>query len=52
MIRLINNLSQVLSAASINISNTIENWYPYIEEAQETFIRPVLSAPNQTGTTS
>jgi hypothetical protein len=45
MIRLINNLSQVLSAASINVSNTIENWYPYIEEAQETFIRPVLGDP-------
>jgi len=42
MIRLIDNLSQVLSAASINVSNTIENWYPYIEEAQETFIKPVL----------
>jgi len=45
MIRLINNLSQVLSAASINVSNTIDNWYPYIEEAQETFIRPVLGDP-------
>jgi hypothetical protein len=45
MIRLINNLSQVLSAASINVSNTIENWFPYIEEAQETFIRPVLGGP-------
>jgi hypothetical protein len=45
MIRLINNLSQVLSAASINVSNTIENWFPYIEEAQETFIRPVLGDP-------
>ena len=45
MIRLINNLSQVLSAASINVSNTIENWSPYIEEAQETFIRPVLGDP-------
>jgi len=42
MIRLIDNLSQVLSAASVNVSNTIENWYPYIEEAQETFIKPVL----------
>ena len=42
MIRLIDNLSQVLSAASINVSNTIENWFPYIEEAQETFIKPVL----------
>ena len=42
MIRLIDNLSQVLSAASINVSNTIENWYPYIEEAQATFIKPVL----------
>jgi len=45
MIRLIYNLSQVLAAASINVSNTIENWYPYIEEAQETFIRPVLGDP-------
>ena len=42
MRRLIDNISQVLNAASINVSNTIENWYPYIEEAQETFIRPVL----------
>ena len=42
MIRLIDNLSQVLSAASINVSNTIENWFPYIEEAQETYIKPVL----------
>ena len=42
MIRLIDTLSQVLSAASINVSNTIVNWYPYIEEAQETFIKPVL----------
>ncbi len=42
MRRLIDNISQVLVAASINVSNTIENWYPYIEEAQETFIRPVL----------
>ena len=42
MIRLIDNLSQVLTAASINVSNSIENWFPYIEEAQETFIKPVL----------
>ena len=42
MTRLIDNLSQVLTAASINVSNSIENWYPYIDEAQETFIKPVL----------
>ena len=42
MIRLIDNISHVLAAASINVSNVIENWYPYIEEAQETFIKPVL----------
>jgi len=42
MIHLIDNLSHVLSAASINVSNTIENWLPYIGEAQESFIRPVL----------
>jgi len=42
MIRLIDSLSQVLTAASINVSNSIENWFPYIDEAQETFIKPVL----------
>ncbi len=42
MTRLIDNLSQVLTAASINVSNTIENWFPYIDEAQATFIKPVL----------
>jgi hypothetical protein len=42
MTRLIDNLSQVLTAASINVSNLIENWFPYIDEAQETFIKPVL----------
>jgi len=42
MTRLIDNLSQVLTAASINVSNSIENWFPYIDEAQETFIGPVL----------
>jgi hypothetical protein len=42
MTRLIENLSQVLSAASINVSNSIENWFPYLDEAQETFIKPVL----------
>lgn len=42
MTRLIDNLSQVLSAASINVSNSIENWFPYIDEAQATFIKPVL----------
>ena len=42
MIRFIDNLSQVLTAASINVSNSIENWFPYIDEAQETFIKPVL----------
>jgi hypothetical protein len=42
MTRLIDNLSQVLTAASINVSNSIENWFPYIGEAQETFIKPVL----------
>jgi len=42
MTRLIDNLSQVLNAASINVSNSIENWFPYIDEAQETFIKPVL----------
>jgi len=42
MTRLIDNLSQVLTAASINVSNSLENWFPYIDEAQETFIKPVL----------
>jgi hypothetical protein len=42
MRRLIDNISQMLSAASINVSNSLENWNPYIEEAQESFILPVL----------
>jgi hypothetical protein len=42
MTTLINNISQVLSVASINVSNQIESWLPYIDEAQQSFIRPVL----------
>ena len=42
MNRLIDNISQILSAASVNVSNTIESWFPYIEEAQQSFIKPVL----------
>ena len=45
MNRLIDNISQVLSAASVNVSNTIESWFPFIEEAQQTFIKPVLGDP-------
>ena len=32
----------VLTAASINVNNSIKNWFRYIDEAQETFIKPFL----------
>ena len=39
---LINKIDQLRAASSINISNVLKNWAPYIHEAEETFIRPVL----------
>jgi hypothetical protein len=39
---LITNISQLRAASSISISNTLANWQPYISEAEETFILPVV----------
>lgn len=39
---LITNISQLRAASSINIGNTLSNWQPYLDEAEETFIRPVI----------
>ena len=39
---LITNIAQLRAASSISISNTLANWQPYITEAEETFIRPVV----------
>jgi len=39
---LITNISQFRSASTISIGNTLANWQPYIDEAEDTFIRPVI----------
>lgn len=39
---LITNISQVRSASTINISNTLINYQPYIDEAEERFIKPYI----------
>ena len=39
---LITTIQQFKTASSINVSNTIDPWLPYISEAEETFIIPVI----------
>ena len=39
---LITTIAQLRAASSINISNNIDNWLPYISDAEELFILPVL----------
>ncbi len=39
---LITTISQLRLLSTISISNSLENWQPYIDEAQESFIRPLL----------
>jgi hypothetical protein len=39
---LITTITQLRTASSINISNTIDNWYPYLLDAEELFIIPSL----------
>ena len=39
---LITTIQQFRTASSINVSNTIDPWLPYISEAEETFIIPVI----------
>jgi hypothetical protein len=39
---LIYNISQIQAVSTINVSNTLRQWQPYIDEAQETFLKPFL----------
>jgi hypothetical protein len=39
---LITNIAQVRSASTINISNTLTNFQPYIDEAELRFIKPYI----------
>jgi len=39
---LITNISQVRSASTINISNVLVNYQPYIDEAEQRFIKPYI----------
>ena len=39
---IITTLAQLRATSSINISNNIENWLPYISDAEELFITPIL----------
>lgn len=39
---LITNITQIKEASTILISNTLANWKPYLAEAEDTFIKPVI----------
>jgi hypothetical protein len=39
---LITTIAQLRAASSINVSNNIDNWLPYIADAQEMFIVPII----------
>ena len=39
---IITTIEQIRSASSINVSNTIENWLPYLEDAEFLFIKPLI----------
>lgn len=39
---LITSIDQVKGFSSINVSNTLAVWQPYLDEAEETFIKPVI----------
>ena len=39
---LITDISQVRAASSINVSNTLDAWQPYLDEAELTFIKPSI----------
>ena len=41
---LVTDISQVRSASSINVSNTLTAWQPYLDEAEMTFIKPAIGA--------
>lgn len=39
---LINDISEIKAVSTINVTNSLTMWQPYIDEAQETFIKPVI----------
>jgi hypothetical protein len=41
---ILNNISQLRAASTININNTLLVWQPYVDEAEETFIKPLLGS--------
>lgn len=42
MTSIITNISQLRDASTINISNLLRNWQPYINEAEKVFIKPFI----------
>ena len=40
----ITKIEQMRLASSISVSNTLANWQPYIEDAEETFIVPIIGS--------
>ncbi|MDP1624106.1 MAG: hypothetical protein Q8M08_17420 [Bacteroidales bacterium] len=42
---LISTIAQIRTASSVNISNSFDNWYPYLLDAEEIFIIPTLGRP-------
>ena len=41
---LITDISQVRAASSINVSNTLDTWQPYLDEAELSFIKPAIGS--------
>ena len=41
---LITDITQVRAASSINVSNTLSAWQPYLDEAELTFIKPSIGS--------
>ncbi len=39
---LVTTITQIRTASSINVSNTIETWNPYLSDAEELFILPII----------
>ena len=39
---IVTNISQVKEASTINLTNLLKNWQPYINEAEKVFIKPFI----------
>lgn len=39
---LVTTITQIRSVSSINVSNTVENWQPYLDESLDIFILPLI----------